>query len=245
MHSIKKYANRKLYHTNRKQYITLDGIAELIQAGEQVQVIDNETGEDITATILAQVVLQARGRKSSLPTHLLTDLIQAGGDTISGLRRSVWAAISGESSIDAEIRRRLHQLVTEGLISADEGARMVRMLVRNGTDEATRTLLDLPTSGDVARLRSQVETLAAAVEQLLAERERNSNGAAHLDQPAPTLAAPQPAAPDEEPATWAGSVPPASEPPAAPDQQAAATEPARKTTTRTRRRKNDTGPSDA
>ncbi len=220
MHSIKKYANRKLYHTNRKQYITLDGIAELIQAGEQVQVIDNETGEDITAGILAQVVLQARGRKSSLPTHLLTDLIQAGGDTISGLRRSVWAAISGESSVDAEIRRRLHQLVTEGLLTADEGARMLRMLVHNGSDEATRALLDLPTSGDVARLRSQVETLAAAVEQLLAERDRSGAPLPALPAPAPAEIAPaEPAAPPAEPA--------------------------RKTPARARRRKNDPGGGDA
>jgi len=61
MQTIKKYANRKLYHTNRKQYITLEGIATLIQAGDQVQVLDNETGEDITAQILTQVVLQTRG----------------------------------------------------------------------------------------------------------------------------------------------------------------------------------------
>lgn len=187
MHSIKKYANRKLYHTNRKQYITLDGIAELIQAGEQVQVIDNESGDDITAPILAQVVLQARGRsKSALPTHLLTDLIQAGGDTISGLRRSVWAAISGESSIDTEIRRRLQLLVTEGLLSAEEGARMLRMMVRSSAEESGRALLDLPTSGDVARLRSQVEELAAAVEQLLAER--------HGTQPHTPAALPAPLA---------------------------------------------------
>src|SRR6266540_6478215 len=57
MQLIKKYANRKLYHTNRKQYITLEGIAALIQAGESVQVLDNETGDDITASILTQVVL--------------------------------------------------------------------------------------------------------------------------------------------------------------------------------------------
>src|SRR5262245_48906369 len=62
--TIKKYANRKLYHTNRKQYITLDRIAELIRAGEQIQVVDNETGEDITASILAQVVAPTRGRGS-------------------------------------------------------------------------------------------------------------------------------------------------------------------------------------
>ena len=42
MQTIKKYANRKLYHTNRKQYITLDGIAALIQAGD---LIDNEQME--------------------------------------------------------------------------------------------------------------------------------------------------------------------------------------------------------
>lgn len=58
MQTIKKYANRKLYHIDRKQYITLEGIAALVQAGEQVRVIDNETGEDITAQILAQVALQ-------------------------------------------------------------------------------------------------------------------------------------------------------------------------------------------
>jgi polyhydroxyalkanoate synthesis repressor PhaR len=249
MHSIKKYANRKLYHTNRKQYITLDGIAELIQAGEQVQVIDNESGDDITAPILAQVVLQARGRsKSALPTHLLTDLIQAGGDTISGLRRSVWAAISGESSIDTEIRRRLQQLVTEGLLSAEEGARMLRMMVRSSADESGRALLDLPTSGDVARLRSQVEELAAAVEQLLAERhgaqqhtsaalpaplaagryETGFNGAdaARRETPeaGPTvLADPQlPAPPQREAGPEAGGLEEASATPAAPEPEPAA-----------------------
>ena len=71
MQTIKKYANRKLYHTNRKQYITLDGIAALIQAGDAVQVLDNETGEDITAQILTQVVLQTRSGGDRLPTQVL------------------------------------------------------------------------------------------------------------------------------------------------------------------------------
>ena len=50
MQLIKKYANRKLYHTNQKQYITLEGIARLVQDGEPVQVLDNESGEEITPT---------------------------------------------------------------------------------------------------------------------------------------------------------------------------------------------------
>ncbi|HMQ33518.1 MAG TPA: polyhydroxyalkanoate synthesis regulator DNA-binding domain-containing protein, partial [Chloroflexaceae bacterium] len=90
MHLIKKYANRKLYHTNQKQYITLEGIARLVQEGEPVQVLDNETGDDITSTILAQVVLTARGRSGpQLPTQLLTGLIQIGGDTLTNLRRTL------------------------------------------------------------------------------------------------------------------------------------------------------------
>jgi len=77
---IKKYANRKLYHTNQKQYITLEGIAKLVEAGDSVQVLDNETGEDITTSTLAQVVLLARrGRSTILSTKLLTGLIQASG----------------------------------------------------------------------------------------------------------------------------------------------------------------------
>src|SRR5579859_753613 len=107
MQSIKKYANRKLYHTNRKQYITLDGIAALIQAGEQVHVVDNETGNDITAQILAQVVLQTRGHKSLLPTHVLTGLIHSSSDTLAELRRSAWMALGGLDSVDTEIIRRL------------------------------------------------------------------------------------------------------------------------------------------
>ncbi len=46
---IKRYANRKLYNTETSRYITLKGIAALIEEGETVRVVDNETGEDITS----------------------------------------------------------------------------------------------------------------------------------------------------------------------------------------------------
>jgi polyhydroxyalkanoate synthesis repressor PhaR len=49
---IKRYANRKLYNTATSRYITLKGIAELIEAGDEVRVVDNETGEDITSVTL-------------------------------------------------------------------------------------------------------------------------------------------------------------------------------------------------
>lgn len=169
MQIIKKYANRKLYHTNRKQYITLDGIAELIQSGEPVQVVDNETGEDITATILSQVVLASRGREAPLPASLLTNIIQTG----AGLSRSFWSMLSGESAIDGEIRRRVHRLKEEGTIDADEAARLQNLLAPAAPAEHQHA--ELPSVGDVARLTAQVDALTQAVEHLLAERQNASD----------------------------------------------------------------------
>ena len=168
MQIIKKYANRKLYHTNRKQYITLEGIAALIQASEPVQVLDNETGEDITAAILTQVVLQARSGADRLPTQVLTGLIRAGGDTIAGVRRSIWSTLGGASMIDLEIKHRLEQLHADGKIDDSELARLAELLMGESAEHAA----DMPSQRDIARLHDQVDMLTSAVEQLLAERGR-------------------------------------------------------------------------
>jgi polyhydroxyalkanoate synthesis repressor PhaR len=170
LQTIKKYANRKLYHTNRKRYITLDGIAALIQAGEPVQVVDNESGADITASILSQVVAQSRGRGSLLPTHVLTDLIQAGGETLAGMRRSFWDTLGGTAWIDAEISHRLEHLQREGKLEAAEAERLRSLLVETTSSAGAAAPPDMPSRGDLARLSAQVDSLTAVVEQLLAER---------------------------------------------------------------------------
>lgn len=173
MHTIKKYANRKLYHTNKKQYITLEGIARLVQSGEPVQVLDNETGDDITSSILAQVVLQARGRSGrQLPTHLLTGLIQVGGDTLSTLRRTLFSSLGGLDLIEAEIGRRIDSLVDAGELSPEEAGRWRALLLRREfADSAAPELAagaeEVPSRNDVVRLHSQVDALSAIVEQLL------------------------------------------------------------------------------
>ncbi len=178
MHIIKKYANRKLYHTNQKQYITLDGIAKLVQEGEAVQVLDNETGEDITSGILAQVVLQARGRSTpQLPTQLLTGLIQIGGDTLTNIRRAILTPIAGADLIDAEIARRIEQLESEGAISADEGRRWRQLLLRrefhdNTDQELANHAVEVPSHNDMTRLHNQVDALTEIVDQLLRRQAR-------------------------------------------------------------------------
>jgi polyhydroxyalkanoate synthesis repressor PhaR len=173
MHTIKKYANRKLYHTNEKQYITLDGIAKLVQRGEAVQVLDNETGDDITSSILAQVVLQARGRSGpQLPTTLLTGMIQLGGDTLASVRKTLFSSLGGIDVIDAEIGRRIDLLVDQGKLTPDESLHWRQLLLHQDVSHAEgadfpATDAAVPDRNDVVRLHAQVDDLAAIVEQLL------------------------------------------------------------------------------
>jgi polyhydroxyalkanoate synthesis repressor PhaR len=81
--TIKRYGNRKLYDVAASAYVSLEDIAALIRGGETVEVLDNVTGEDITAQTLTQVVLEEGKRgKSMLPTDLLHDLLRRGGRAI-------------------------------------------------------------------------------------------------------------------------------------------------------------------
>ncbi|RMD81010.1 MAG: pesticidal protein Cry15Aa, partial [Chloroflexi bacterium] len=146
-----------------------------VQKGETVQVLDNETGDDITANILAQVVLQARGRNSPLPTNLLTGLIQMSGDTLSTLRRTLFSSLGGDDLIEAEIGRRIDVLVDEGELSPEEADRWRKLLLRQEFTRDTRDQLadriaNVPTRNDVERLHAQIDALANMVEQLLHRR---------------------------------------------------------------------------
>ena len=81
MRLIKRYPNRKLYDTEDKMYVTLNGIAELIRDGHDVQVVDHTSGEDLTAVTLTQIIFEQEKRQSGfLPRSVLTGLVQAGGE---------------------------------------------------------------------------------------------------------------------------------------------------------------------
>jgi polyhydroxyalkanoate synthesis repressor PhaR len=79
---IKRYSNRKLYDTERSKYVTLDEIARMIKAGEEVTIIDNETKEDLTSVTLTQIIFEEEKRESRMPLAMLRNLIQTGGDAL-------------------------------------------------------------------------------------------------------------------------------------------------------------------
>lgn len=83
---IKRYHNRKLYDTASSSYVTLEDIADLIKRGDEIQVFDNASKEDITGQTLAQIIFEEeKKKKSSLPLDTLRSLIQAGSETLKEL----------------------------------------------------------------------------------------------------------------------------------------------------------------
>src|SRR5947207_2948544 len=82
---VKRYANRKLYDTQRSRYVTLDQIAEMIRAGEDVKIVDNNSKDDLTAMTLAQIIFEEEKKASFLPLSALRNIIQGGGQQIQNL----------------------------------------------------------------------------------------------------------------------------------------------------------------
>jgi len=77
---IKKYENRRLYDTTNSRYVNLEEVAQLLQQGNDVQVIDASSGDDITRLILTQIIVEdAKTPKSSFPLDLLRQMVVASG----------------------------------------------------------------------------------------------------------------------------------------------------------------------
>src|SRR5271169_1921958 len=75
---IKKYPNRRLYNASSKAYVNLSDLAALIRKGEDIQVVDAKTGEDITRVVLTQIIVEdAKDAPTGLPLELLRQLIKA------------------------------------------------------------------------------------------------------------------------------------------------------------------------
>src|SRR3972149_8774053 len=105
---IKRYPNRKLYNTESKKYISLDGVGELIRQGKDIQVIDHTSGEDLTAFTLTQIIAEREKKESGfLPHSILAGLIQTGGDRLSTLQRNLFSSIGFLPQVEEEIRRRV------------------------------------------------------------------------------------------------------------------------------------------
>ena len=80
---IKKYANRRLYNTQTSSYVTLDHLAQMVKEGTEFEVQDARTGEDITRSVLTQIIFEEEAKgQNLLPIKFLRQLIRFYGDSL-------------------------------------------------------------------------------------------------------------------------------------------------------------------
>ena len=85
---IKKYANRRLYNTATSTYVTLDDLSVMVKQGQNFQVVDAKTGEDITRSVLTQIIFEEEnkgGAQTLLPVNFLRQLIKFYGDQMQSV----------------------------------------------------------------------------------------------------------------------------------------------------------------
>ena len=108
---LKKYANRRLYDTEKSEYVSLYQVAETIKRGRQVAVIDAKTKEDVTSFVLTQIILEeARQKSFLLPPPLLHLMIQYGENVLAEffekyLQQTIKAYLAYKSTADDEFAK--------------------------------------------------------------------------------------------------------------------------------------------
>lgn len=178
---IKRYANRKLYNTETSRYITLKGIAELLDQGQEVKVIDNESGEDITSVALSQILVDTERGRGTAPRSLLSQIVERGGDALYGaLRQGLHDASEGIEDFQTRMRRIVQSEQDEaaagGARKRSEDPRRLSdwiayaspdfdQILENAVERVFR-VLDLPRRKDVDALNANLERVADAIEKL-------------------------------------------------------------------------------
>jgi len=143
-HVIKKYANRKLYDTENSRYITLEGISKLVRDGHDIQVVERDTGRDLTSLILSQIVM---GEEKRVDSNGVENLQERGQALLGYVRRT----LSGPAAlVSGEVERRRSEL--EDL--ADSAVE--RALAR----------LSIPSRRDIEALSSRLDQLERRLQAL-------------------------------------------------------------------------------
>lgn len=180
MHRIKKYANRKLYDTTDKKYISRTRLSELIKQGKDIIIIDNETGEDLTASIVSNLIATTRGKAGgTVSSGVLIQLFRKGGNALTDYAKryvSFWqrSFTMAEDEIDDMVKK----LVKSKEITRSEGTRLKKEVmgfttslkewISDTIDKRLKEILsatNLATKDQVSELNLRIKTLEKKLEK--------------------------------------------------------------------------------
>jgi polyhydroxyalkanoate synthesis repressor PhaR len=160
---IKRYSNRKLYDTKDSRYVTLLQIAEMVRAGEEVQIIDNNTKDDLTEITLAQIIYEEQKAHSrNVPLQTLKELIHARTEKVlADLRegpigRLIPGTKVGEEKVEVVAKDSKPTLVDQAKEKFEE--------MQHNLDERVRTVM--ATFRPLQQLQQEVKRLNERLEEL-------------------------------------------------------------------------------
>jgi polyhydroxyalkanoate synthesis repressor PhaR len=170
---IKKYANRRLYDTESSTYITLERLAEMVRQKRDFQVVDAKTGEDITRSVLTQIIMDEESRGATmLPVNFLRQLIgmygnqmqsvvpqylEASLDALHRNQNQIRDAMTGAFTANpfAEMTRRNMEMFTGGLAGGAAAADTDTPEKKNGDNKAELAAL----KAQLAEMQSKLDKL--------------------------------------------------------------------------------------
>lgn len=188
---VKRYSNRKLYDTSESRYVTLEEISRWVKAGEEVKILENETGEDLTAVTFAQIILEEERKKTGLLSlRLMRDLIQHGEAALANLAARVESGMEAIRTVPERAGRRLQELtqVSERLA---EMQKTVDELMKRAADAVTAN----PTfQQQLKRVEKTARALEARLWRLRGAEPPPASSGAPAEEPPPPIEPPPPPA---------------------------------------------------
>jgi polyhydroxyalkanoate synthesis repressor PhaR len=188
MKLIKRYTNRKLYDTERSSYVTLEEIADMVRAGEEVRIVDNRTGEDLTTVTMAQIVYEEEKKaKRVLPLHSFRMIIQQPTEFMQRLSRPMVEFREQTQQQFERLKKRAEAQQEEILLPIREfleGLQRNIEELQDSVDERIRDSMDALTHvPDVANELAQLRARTAELEKKLRRLERELSKAKRTSDP--------------------------------------------------------------
>ncbi len=161
---IKKYANRRLYDTESSAYITLDRLAQMVRQNRQFKVLDAKTGEDITRSVLTQIIMEEEARGTNmLPIDFLRQLISMYGDQVQ-------AVVPGYLEASMEALQRNQAQFRDAVGAALSGGPFAELARRNMemfTAATTKKPAEKPdTKAEIEALKAQLAEMQRKLDGL-------------------------------------------------------------------------------
>jgi len=183
---IKKYANRRLYNTASSTYVTLADLAKMVKNGDDFVVFDAKTNEDITRSVLTQIIFEQEGieGQSLLPTTFLRQLIRFYGDSMQALLPSYLEfsidRFTGEKQAISDAASRmfsagafpsssfnvLQELTQQNLAAFHQALGVFSPFATTAVPVAEPRSLDASSAEEIERLRDQLWVIQKKLEAL-------------------------------------------------------------------------------